>query len=42
MLIKLSFIFRHIIDGEGSQAVFNGPYPMTDLLFTRANRFISG
>jgi len=22
--------------------VFNGPYPMTDLLFTRANRYISG
>jgi hypothetical protein len=34
--------FRLVIDGPGSQTVFNGPIPMSDLLCTRANRYISG
>ncbi|VDI41391.1 Hypothetical predicted protein [Mytilus galloprovincialis] len=32
---------RLIIDGSGSLTVFNGPDPMTDLRYTRANRYIS-
>ncbi|VDI54125.1 Hypothetical predicted protein [Mytilus galloprovincialis] len=32
---------RLIVDGPGSQTVFNGPTPMFDLMFTRANTFIS-
>ena len=32
---------RLVVDGPGSQTVFNGPMPMSDLLYTRANRFIS-
>ncbi|VDI79784.1 Hypothetical predicted protein [Mytilus galloprovincialis] len=32
---------RLVVDGPGSQTVFNGPAPMNDLKFTRANRYIS-
>ncbi|XP_072034301.1 uncharacterized protein [Amphiura filiformis] len=32
---------RTIIDGEGSQTVFNGHTPFKDLLFTKANEYIS-
>ncbi|KAL5013969.1 hypothetical protein ScPMuIL_008239 [Solemya velum] len=31
---------RVIIDGPGSMTVFNGPEPLVDLLYTRANRHI--
>ncbi|XP_046360096.2 uncharacterized protein LOC124137716 [Haliotis rufescens] len=33
---------RIIHDGHGSKTVFNGDTPLTDLLYTRANRFVIG
>ena len=33
---------RFIIDGPGSRTVFNGLEALRDLLYTRANRMISG
>ena len=33
---------RIIIDGKGSNTVYNGHEFKTDLLYTRANRYISG
>ena len=33
---------RIIIDGSGSDTVYNGHEFKTDLLYTRANRYISG
>ncbi|XP_066264364.1 uncharacterized protein [Branchiostoma lanceolatum] len=32
---------RYIIDGEGSSTVFNGHTPFVDLLYTRANQYVS-
>ncbi|CAC5409208.1 unnamed protein product [Mytilus coruscus] len=32
---------RLVVDGPGSQTVFNGPTPMFDLKFTRANAYIA-
>ncbi|XP_046562951.1 uncharacterized protein LOC124271844 [Haliotis rubra] len=32
---------RIIHDGEGSKTVFNGDEPLTNLLYTRANRYVS-
>ncbi|XP_076076023.1 uncharacterized protein LOC143046845 [Mytilus galloprovincialis] len=32
---------RLVVDGPGSQTVFNGPTPMFDLKFTRANKYMS-
>ncbi|XP_019614832.1 PREDICTED: uncharacterized protein LOC109462715, partial [Branchiostoma belcheri] len=32
---------RYIIDGEGSATVFNGHTPFVDVLYTRANKYVS-
>ncbi|XP_078695732.1 uncharacterized protein LOC144924477 [Branchiostoma floridae x Branchiostoma belcheri] len=32
---------RWIVDGEGSQTVFNGHEPLVDMRYTRANRYVS-
>ncbi|XP_078660674.1 uncharacterized protein LOC144905141 [Branchiostoma floridae x Branchiostoma belcheri] len=32
---------RYIIDGEGSSTVFNGHTPFVDVLYTRANKYVS-
>ncbi|KAI8514390.1 hypothetical protein Bbelb_087140 [Branchiostoma belcheri] len=32
---------RYIIDGEGSGTVFNGHTPFVDVLYTRANKYVS-
>ncbi|XP_078620549.1 uncharacterized protein LOC144887293 isoform X2 [Branchiostoma floridae x Branchiostoma japonicum] len=32
---------RYIIDGDGSTTVFNGHTPFVDLLYTRANQYVS-
>ena len=34
--------FRIIIDGSGSRTVFNGPTPLYDALYSKANNFITG
>ena len=36
------YLFRILVDGEGSLAVFNGHIPFEDKLYTRYNNFISG
>ena len=36
------YFFRVVVDGEGSQTVFNGPESMTDMKFTRINNYVSG
>lgn len=33
---------RHIIDGRGASAVFNGHTPLVDKLYTKSNHYISG
>lgn len=33
---------RIVVDGEGSETVFNGHTYKNDLKYTRANRYISG
>ena len=42
LLISFWLTFRVIIDGEGSQTVFNGPESMIDMQFTTVNNYISG
>ncbi|XP_035668224.1 uncharacterized protein LOC118410558 isoform X2 [Branchiostoma floridae] len=32
---------RWIVDGQGSRTVFNGHEPLVDMLYTRANRYVS-
>ncbi|XP_070573951.1 uncharacterized protein [Ptychodera flava] len=32
---------RYVIDGSGSRTVFNGHEPLVDLLYTRANKYVS-
>ena len=34
--------YRIIKDGSGSVSVFNGPTPLYDALYTKANNFIAG
>ena len=34
--------YRIIIDGSGSRTVFNGPTPLYDALYSKANSFITG
>ena len=34
--------YRIIIDGSGSRTVFNGPIPLYDALYSKANNFITG
>ena len=41
-VVTIRHIFRVVQDGPGSLTVFNGPFFMTDMMFTRANRYVSG
>ena len=42
LVIVFSVVDRIIYDGEGSDTVFNGPTPLYDALYTKANNFLAG
>lgn len=42
LLSKITYFCRIVVDGPGSETVFNGPVPLLDAMYTSATNYITG